>query len=477
MGCRRFSRGQLFITFALSLTALSSGCGGGRASFTTPPANSNEWTWMSGSDTWNASGIYGTKGVASTSNVPGARGGVSAWSDNSGNFWLFGGDIAVSGGVSVASVGNDLWKYSLTNQEWTWVGGGVVPNQPGIYGTEGTSSTSNIPGAREVATSWTDSAGNFWLFGGIAYDSIGGDAADINDLWKFSPAEGTWTWVSGSNVNALTAVAEGNYGTQGVPSTTNVPGARDSAAGWADNSGNLWLFGGYGYDSSGEFGALNDLWEFNPSANTWTWISGSNTVFASGVYGTQGVPAASNVPQARERVAAWIDISGNLWLFGGIGWNSTAAGMLNDLWKFDSVSKEWTWVSGSNTFDAPSVYGTKGVPANSNVPGGRESAIAWIDQSGNLWLYGGILYGGSEFSDVWQYTLPTNMWTWVSGTSTPNVAGVYGTQGAPAVSNFPGSRDGAAAWSDKAGNLWLFGGGQEDNQGGGALNDLWRYQP
>jgi len=44
-----------------------------------------------------------------------------------------------------------------------------------------------------------------------------------------------------------------------------VPGARSSFSSWIDSSGNMWLFGGYGYDSSGDLGYLNDLWQYNPS--------------------------------------------------------------------------------------------------------------------------------------------------------------------------------------------------------------------
>jgi len=33
---------------------------------------------------------------------------------------------------------------------------------------------------------------------------------------------------------------------------------------WSDASGNLWLFGGEGFDSTGTEGTLNDLWEYQP---------------------------------------------------------------------------------------------------------------------------------------------------------------------------------------------------------------------
>jgi hypothetical protein len=104
-----------------------------------------------------------------------------------------------------------------------------------------------------MAASWTDAAGNLWLFGG---QGLG----EFNDLWKYSPSTGEWTWVGGSDVaNRL-----GMYGTQGIDSASSIPGARGIAISWTDTSGNLWLFGGEGYSSTGGMGYLNDLWEYQP---------------------------------------------------------------------------------------------------------------------------------------------------------------------------------------------------------------------
>lgn len=33
---------------------------------------------------------------------------------------------------------------------------------------------------------------------------------------------------------------------------------------WIDRAGNLWLFGGYGYPSTGASNYLNDLWKYEP---------------------------------------------------------------------------------------------------------------------------------------------------------------------------------------------------------------------
>jgi len=51
-----------------------------------------------------------------------------------------------------------------------------------------------------------------------------------------------------------------------------------------------------------------------------------------------------------------------------------------------------------------------------------------------------------------------NEWTWMSGSSTTNQAGVYGTPGVPASGNTPGARDAPVTWTDATGTFWLFGG-------------------
>src|SRR6202034_2147530 len=77
-----------------------------------------------------------------------------------------------------------------------------------------------------------------------------------------------WTWMSGS----MSANQWGIYGTVDQASASNVPGARQSPVTWTDTSGNLWLFGGYGYDSVGTLLPMNDLWKY--SWSQWTWVSG-----------------------------------------------------------------------------------------------------------------------------------------------------------------------------------------------------------
>jgi N-acetylneuraminic acid mutarotase len=461
------------LILVFSFLALLSACGSKGASSNPTPVSSVEWTWVSGSNTANQAGTYGTLDQASSSNVPGARDSAASWLDSSGKLWLFGG----SGYDSAGSQGrlNDLWEYEPATHEWTWVSGSNTVNQAGIYGSLGTTAASNVPGARFGAVSWRDSSGKLWLFGGLGYDSIG-NFDDLNDLWEYDPATLDWTWISGSNIIDQAGI----YGTLGTASSSNAPGARLGAESWLDSSGKLWLFGGSGYDSAGNDDALNDLWKFDPTTLEWTWVSGSNTVDQLGTYGTLGQASSSNIPGARYGVVSWLDSSGKFWLFGGLGLDSADNDdALNDLWEYDPATLEWTWVSGSNTVDQAGTYGTMGTASSSNVPGARYSAVSWLDSSGKLWLFGGAGYDSTDNSgnlnDLWEYDPATLEWTWISGSNSAGQAGTYGTMGTASSSNIPGARNAAVSWLDSSGNLWLFGGyGQDSVSTLGYLNDLWQ---
>jgi N-acetylneuraminic acid mutarotase len=432
-------------------------------------SNSLPWTWMSGTNAMNSNGVYGTMNIPSSANYPGAReGGGINWTDASGNLWLFGGfGYPATGGSGYL---NDLWKYDPLTNQWTWMSGLNTVNGGGNYGIKGIAASGNLPPSRYLAATWTDNAGNLWLFGGR------GPTGDYNDLWKFNITIGLWTWVSGDNTTNNIS----NYGTLGVTAPTNKPGARNrfnESNGKIDVSGNLWLFGGAGYASTATYGCLNDLWKYNISTNQWTWVSGDNTVNNLSNYGTIGIASATNKPGGRDGGSMWLDTTGNIWVFGG-GYD--AAGnwniKLSDLWKYDMSTGFWTWMKGDSNPDQFGVYNTMGVTQSSSKPGGRLMQAMWMDRYGNFWLFGGYGWAASGavygLNDLWKYDPLSNNWTWMSGDNTINSTSVYGTIGVSSPTNKPGNRSGDYRWIDNYGNLWKFAGLEWGASN--VRNDLWK---
>jgi N-acetylneuraminic acid mutarotase len=362
----------------------------------------NQWTWIKGDSTSSGYGIYGTPGINANANKPGGRYYSNTWTDNAGNFWLFGGaGYAMSGNTGNL---NDLWKYDPAINEWTWINGGNTVDNSGVYGTQGVAVATNKPGARDAGVSWKDKSGNLWLFGGTGISENGFNGY-LNDLWKYDMSLKQWTWIHGDK----TAGSYGVYGVQGTASVNNKPGARAASVSWTDNSGNFWLFGGTGYAENGSLNELNDLWKYDPLTNQWTWVSGDKVVSIYGVYGTRGISSVTNTPGARVASSSCTDSSGNFFLFGGIGYANSSIGSLNDLWQYNPMNNQWTWIKGDSTVANNGVYGAQGTAATSNKPGARFGNTCWTDSSGNIYLFGGTGYAASGppeyLNDLWKISI------------------------------------------------------------------------
>ncbi|MEJ7737792.1 MAG: kelch repeat-containing protein [Chitinophagaceae bacterium] len=440
----------------------------------------SQWTWMKGDSLSNVVGVYGTQGIASSNNKPGARSGAVSWTDASGNLWMFGGYFCATVN-SDCGLRNDLWKYDISTNMWTWMkGDNTLINSRGVYGKQGIPASTNKPGPRVDAVSWTDALGNFWLFGGYGWASTTGD--ELNDLWKYDPANDMWTWMKGDSI-ITTASIFGFYGTQGIAASANNPPAREGAISWTDGI-NLWLFGG-GTDYTSSINFFNDLWKYNPLTNEWTWMKGDIRLNSAGKYGAQGIAAPDNEPAARYGSVTWSDAAqgtGSLWMFGGFRFASPSNPSFSeqyysDLWKYDLSSNQWTWMKGSDTQNLPGIYGTQGIPSAFTNPGGRIHSVAWKDNHGGFLIFAG--YGKnaatwSDLNDLWKYDRLTNQWTWVKGDSALVHYGIYGAQGIASANNRPGDRENAVGWTDNFGSLWLLGGGGVAANSSGWLNDLWK---
>ena len=413
--------------------------------------------------------------------------------------------------------------------EWIWMKGDNFTNSQGNFGTMGVPSASNYPPATYAPAFWTDTAGDFWIYGG---GSLNGASAD---LWKFTPSTNIWTWMNGSTTGPDFA------GAAGVFNAANQPGPLGyGLTAWVDKQNHLWMYGG----NNGLGQENNNLWQYDPAINQWAWMNGAQQLYNQPpVYGQLGTGNAANTPGAREESdVSWVDSAGNLWLFSGLGTNGVDD--FNDMWEYNISTNMWTWMSGADTLEGPGNYGPLGASAVNYYPSARSCNFYWQDSLYNFWLIGGTDFKTNNFyNDVWKFSPKTLKWTWVNGSQTPNntntpspycqpnstcqqggryenravwkvceevvinysgfqmpngagiqndlwaylpqqnqwmqineylAGGDYGTQGQASAQNYPPSRQGGISFMDKNKNLWMFGGANFESSPK-FFNDLWKY--
>ncbi len=539
----------------------------------------NDWTWMFPSATPNINS-YGTASLptfsggssvpappfagSSNANTPGGRDFAMAWTDKNGFRWLFGGygfEVTHPGSNGIPGTLNDMWVWptspSIGSDDGWWNPGGWIPadlpilatnngttvtysadidplqaqNYPYNYGTLGsgtacgaTVSNCTRPPARWGGVTWTDAAGNLWMFGGQS------DLGLMNDVWEFDLVDGpcaydtttgsgtftdcSWIW------QAPASAAANQPTTNTAVGSTGFPGARWGASFYTDSAHNLWMFGGQGVDSASNIGLLNDLWECTSPCTTWTLVSGTTLANQNGVFPT--ATGGTGTPGGRQNGVLWVDSSGNVWLFGGWGLDSvgtTATGLgpdnaqigaiLNDLWEYSATTKQWTWISGSSTADQNGVYGAQGTSnitlngSATSMPGSRWGAVGWVDPDStagtNLFLFGGFGLGSKSsqptgfLNDIWEFQTSTGQWIWWKGSNDVNQPTDYITTPQSYfqitdVNNVVGGRRAPAIWlppdppnasNPDNGYIYIFGGEGYAASGGpyGELNDLARFLP
>lgn len=432
----------------------------GAANVTTPRVDCSavnlQWSWEGGSQLFDQPAVHGAKGVASASTIPGARDSMAVWNRSPGQVWVFGGaGIDSNGSYGFLA---DLWQFNPSARRWSWIEGPRTSSALGVYDSLGGASALNMPGARVEASTWVDASGRLWMHGGRGYGASG-YVGSLDDLWRFDPVTRLWTWVDGGPVACVTLPGacprpqaragsvtwrsggdlwlfggyreatqhyyndlwrydmladlwtqvrgdsgEAGYGSLGVASSGNTPGARAYASAWSDAEGYFWVFGGTGGDASTLFGTLSDLWRYRPSDDTWAWMGGPT------VRNSPDQFAGGSVvwPGSRDGASAARGADGRFWLFGGYGVRSSSSGTLSDLWVYDPIGLQFTRVSGTEVLNVPAAYGSLGVPSPLATPGGRRSAAMAFDSSDQLWLYGGWATpgGGEGFtgrrSDQWR---------------------------------------------------------------------------
>lgn len=372
------------------------------------------WNYISGSKTGDTQPVYGTNGN------PGARSKSATWKDSQGNLWLFGGE-GINGSGNTGNY-NDLWKYDVAASNWSLVGGAQGFSAAGIY-----SGVDAFPGARSGAAAWQDSGGDFWLFGGYGRDEASSSSGDLNDVWKYTVSSGKWSWEGGTKTrnnsgsyisgpylprarrnmvsmvdasdnvwiyggyafpsggfiacndlwkfNMSSKVWELMHGTQsgnskGIYTGTNLrPAARYGAIGWMGSDNNVYIGYGNAVRDQDDVDIYDDIWKFNTTDNNWTWVRGSDTGAVNPVY-TEPVGEPGSISACR----AWSDISGDVYIFGGVAYPD---GSSNNVWKL--------WFSDPNGPPANAVLTVSATADSTSVSVGQSSVVNFeISNTGSL---------------------------------------------------------------------------------------------
>ena len=145
-----------------------------------------------------------------------------------------------------------------------------------------------------------------------------------------------------------------------------------------------------------------------------------------------------NPPISPRLSSGWKDSNGNFYLFGGFNFLLVA---LNDLWKFNVITGQWTIFKNNTSIDL--------------LPRGRYLYVAWTDSNDKAYMFGGLRSGG-PLNDLWEFNTSTGNWVQI-----------------PSINNstlWPSIRYGSVAWTDNNDNAYVFGG-----YNGTYLNDLWEF--
>ena len=356
-----------------------------------------------------------------------------------------------------------FWVYNMTIKQWKCI-------QPMVteisYGTKGVFSATNSPGPRKKSTTFSDAAGNLYLFGG----------SYLNDLWKFDISLNQWAWIGGD---------QGQDGFEGIPGPVGVesnlyfPSIRRDVKPSIGPDGMIYIYGGYADTWDGYI--RSDLWRYNPTNNAWTLIY--NRVVANNSVSGQNIAAmgaenVNNHPGRLSHHTSWF-YNNSLYTFGGTPFYTTDEdGYYNQVWKYNLTTQQWACLKNPSGTDA--LYGEQLVSNANNTPPRLQSTSTAVTIGNEAYFFGGREIGGDTsdldnrglHSCLWKFNMTTNEWTWMKGRTIVFNPGFYGKKGIEREENLPASQANSFLWVDN-GIIKMYGG----KTSAGNLIEFWKYDP
>jgi hypothetical protein len=325
-----------------------------------------------------------------------------------------------------------------------------------------------FPGARVLGGAFFSAAQNLFYVG-FGYSETEAYLWST-DMWAYHVANGTWAWVAGSEF----VESPGIYGVPGIEGgnlTETYPGGRQEfAEAWDEENQYYYIVGGFGYSADGSsFGLLNDVWRFNAATWKWTFLSGSDALDATPVYGAHNTfdvadgADAAVLPGMRFARAGFDKTEKVMYIYSAYQVNPNGVYVnVNDLWAVRVTDGAVAYLNGTKSTTYNGVYGTRDVAATSNQPGCRYYQQVYFNEKEQaLYLLGGriTLDVGRWYNDLWKYDVKTALWTWTGGSNKFNQFPVsQNVRNLPYNYTYtPGSVSDGISWYDEATERYYFG--------------------
>mgnify|MGYP000206281341 CR=1 FL=1 len=366
-------------------------------------------------------------------------------------------DPSLSQGSSLNGYAHlDFWRYNASS---CW----VQLSAPQNFGYSGSAGNSLF-----------EMNGSIYFYGANVYDNGSGEFKNLQTLQRYDDASDTWEQVRGdihligggdfANANLLSAKGPfGEYSGEVWPKNAGYAFAACS------NGTTMYLYGGQRDFDNPEI--YSGFYKFN--GTEWALISDAG-ITSTYIYNNPTLPV-TNPGNRVDASGAYDAVNDRYFLFGGyMETNVNGSRVLqrtDDFWVYENET--WILLSGVNSganAERNGSYGTLGQASASNYPGSRHSAMTWVDQNGDFWMFGG--YGRdatsasrSYLNDLWRFDYSLKQWVWEAGSSANSFAG---------DANNPSARFGGAVWSVGS-DAYVFGGRTFPLSPGKYLNDLWKW--
>lgn len=379
----------------------------------------------------------------------------------------------------------------------------------------------NTPGGRYASSHAhrghdDDGQDIIYVFGGIGYGLADSDPLReygyLNDLWAFNYTTKEFAMVTHALTNTM--AANDNYTNPGISPMLYGPDWRPFPRGFSSMvfhkvTNSLFLYGGLGAPYITTANAPECYWDglyvianiqncMRASSGWWQYgFEYSQWRLVHGNANNDYVAIGDTVGGTRIGTTL-VDVGNHyVYSFGGLAWDGASFVPFMDIRRLDtSTGAVPTPMNlGKIHGDVLNLYPNINMPligiaetyVPTHFPGGRAfTTVSYNPVSSSALMYGGISQSLDIWNDVWEYSVPINMWRFRGGKFLIEDAdplqyqtngGLYGDLGIYDAANLPFERFGHAAFFVSS-ELFVFGGLIGSNMGNNEtwiLNDLWQF--